>query len=158
MNICNEILSKLAVRTIEYYNNDLGMSEIKSDYSVEDVDHINYLDISTLISFSRDLSGTIGMSVSSGLARKMVENFVFGNMDEDTIEELASENVAETLNVTLGNILQDIAVVKEGGKVEISTPYTMHNSVVITKKKDGHMCLCKLKYGEDEEIYLSYFI
>lgn len=158
MKIDEEILTKLAIRTIEYYGQNLGMTDIKDEYLIEEVDHINYHDISTLISFSKDLSGTVGMSVSKELASEMVKNFIFGNMDENTINELASENVAETLNVTLGNILQDIDMVRSGAKVEISTPYTMHNAVEITKKKNGHMSLCKIKYGENEEIYLSYFI
>lgn len=158
MKIDGEILSKLAARTIDYFKNDLGMIHIKDQYVLDEVDKIDYLDISTLISLSKDLSGTVGMSVSKELAKDMVKNFVFGKMDEETIAELASENVAETLNVTLGNILQDIDIIRHGGEVEITTPYTMQNPVTVKKKKDGRMCVCKLKYSENEDIILSYFI
>ena len=57
----------------------------------------------------------------------------------------------------LGNILKELTVIKEGGSVNISTPYTMHNAVNITKKKSGIMYLCKL-HSNDEIIYLSYFV
>ena len=87
----------------------------------------------------------------------MVKNFNFGDIPAEEIIELASENVAETLNITLGNILKDLTIIKEGGSVNISTPYTMHNTVNITKKQNGMMYLCRLKSNE-EVILLSYFI
>ena len=157
MKINDEILKKLALRTISYFSNDLGMKDINDTFKIESVDSIDFLDISTIISLSNDISGTIGMSVSNALARKMVENFIYGDVTEEEINELASENVSETLNVTLGNIIHEIEIVKNGGKVEISTPYTMHNKVSISKKQDGTMYLCILKYN-NEDIILSYFI
>jgi CheY-specific phosphatase CheX len=157
MNIDKEVLTKLAKRTIDYLRDDLSMVDISEKYSIEDVDSINYLDISALVSLSKDLNGTIGMSVSRDFAHEMVKNFIYGNMDPKVVEDLSSENVAETLNITLGNILQDIDIIKSGGKVEISTPYIMHNSVSITKKENGKMSFCKLTYN-DEEIILTYFM
>ncbi len=155
MNSKNEILIKLANRTISYFKEELQLN-IDDKFEILEVDKIEYLDISTLISLSNGMTGTIGMSVSNELAYSMVEGFIFGEIDKDELEELSSENVAETLNITLGNILKELDVVKKGASIDISTPYIMHNSVSITKKKNGHMLLCKLK-SNDKIIILSYF-
>jgi len=152
----NEILVKLAERTITYFKTDLSLP-IEDGYEILDVNKINYLDITTLISLSNDMIGTVGMSVSKELSIEMVKNFVYGDISDEDIEELSSENVAETLNITLGNILKELTIIKEGGSVNISTPYTMHNSVNITKKRGGSMYLCRLKLKE-EGILLSYFM
>ena len=151
-----EILTKLADRTISYFQEDLLLS-INTSYKIEEVSEIKYFDISSLISLSSDMIGTVSMSVSNKLAFSMVENFIFGEMSKDELSELSSENVAETLNVTLGNILTELDVVKNGGKVNISTPYTMCNSVTISKKKNGKMYVCELTLN-DEIIILSYMI
>ena len=151
-----ELLEKLAKRTISYFNEDLSI-KVDIKYTIEEVSKIDYLDISTLISLSKDMIGTIGMSVSNELAFNMVESFIFGEMSKKELEENSSENVAETLNIILGNILQDLNIVKSGGKINISTPYTMHNSVTMTKKQDGKMYLCKLK-SNNKQILLSYMI
>jgi len=151
-----EILVKLANRTIKYFQNDINLP-IDNSYKISEVKIIDYFDITSLITLSLDISGTVGMSVSNELAYKMVENFIFGDILQEDIPELASGNIAETLNITLGNILKELTVIKEGGNVNISTPYTMHNSVSITKKKDGIMYLCKLK-SNNEVILLSYFV
>lgn len=151
-----EILEKLAIRTIDYFKDELCM-DINSSFKIIEVDKINYFDISTIISLSNDMSGSITMSVSNELAFKMVENFIYGDLKKEEIKELSSENVAETLNIILGNILKDLSVIKNGGIVNISTPYTMHNSVVITKKENGHMYLCKLELN-NEVLLLSYFL
>ena len=156
MNKQYEIIKKLAERTITYFKDELQLS-VDDEFEIIEVDSIEYLDISTLISLSNGMSGTIGMSVSNELAYSMVEAFIFGEMDKDELEELSSENVAETLNITLGNILKELDVVKKGKSIDISTPYTMHNSVTITKKKNGTMVLCMLK-SNNKVIILSYFI
>lgn len=157
MEFSSEILEKLAIRTIEYIKKDLGIQELEDEYSIKEVDQLDFLDISTLIALSGSVKGTVGMSVSNELAYLMVKNFIFGEVPEDTLKELASENVAETLNITLGNILTDLTSVKKGEDIDISTPYTLHNSVSISKKKNGHMYLCLMRY-KNEEIILSYFI
>lgn len=150
-----ELLEKLAQRTIDYCNNELSVN-IENDFKIIKIDKIDYFDISALISLSNDMLGTVGMSVTNELANKMVEGFIFGDISKEEISELASENIAETLNITMGNILKELTVIKEGGTVNISTPYTMHNSVTITKKENGLMYLCKLK-SKNETILLSYF-
>ncbi len=152
-----EILEKLSQRVIEYMNNDLGMIDINEKFSIQSVEQIQYNDVATLISLSGNIIGTIGMSVSNNLAKEMVENFIFGDIDTQTLESLASENVAETLNITLGNIIQDLSTIQDGGKVEISTPYTMHDKVSIIKNKNGKMYLSTIRY-KNENIMLSYFL
>ena len=156
-NNIKKTLELLSKRIIEYIKQDLQLDQIDSDFTIQDVCHIQYNDISTFISLNGNLSGTIGLSISNNLAKILVKHFIYGEVDEDTLSELASENVAETLNITLGNIIKDLDQVKLGGTVDISTPYTLHNSVNITKKKNGTMYLSKIKYL-DEIIIVSYFI
>ena len=154
-SIEEEILVKLSDRTIKYYIEDLSMNDIDTQYTLEPVSSITYEDITTFIALNGAATGTVGMSVSNSLALKMVESFIFGESTKEELEEMSSENVSETLNITIGNILTDLSVVQDGGRVDISTPYTMHNSVTITKKKDGIMFLSTIMYN-DEKILLSY--
>ena len=157
MELPKSILEKLVNRTIEYIQNDLGMGDIDQNFEIAEVDQLVLMDISTMIALSGCVKGTVCLSVSNEMAFKMVESFIYGEMEKSELEELASENVAETLNIVLGNILAEIDAVKEGASVDISTPYTLHNSVTITKKKNGKMFLCTLHY-KGEEIILGYFI
>ncbi len=152
-----QILELLINRTVQYIKEDLLVDISHTPISIKEVNQIEYNDISTFISLSGDLSGTIGLSVSNHLAKIFIQNSVFGDIDEMASEELASENVAEMLNITLGNIIKDLDIVKQGGKVDISTPYTLHNSVTISKKKNGKMYLNQTKCL-DEMIITSYFI
>lgn len=151
-----DILAKLVKRTVAYFNDDLSL-KMDEDFSIEEVDHIDYLDTTSLITLSKDMMGTIGMSGSKKTTHTLAKAFLFGESTQEEIEELSEETIAEILNVTMGNIINELEIVKNGGKVEISTPYTMHNSVSITKKKNGKMYLCSLKFDE-QTILLSYFI
>jgi CheY-specific phosphatase CheX len=157
MNIDEEIITKLAQRTESYLKNDLGISDIRYIDKIQVVEDIHYNDISSLISLGGDLNGTVGMSVSKEFAYTLVEQFLSDSIEKDELMGLCIENIAETLNITLGNILKDLSVTKNGGKVEISTPYTLENKVCIKKKKDGRMSFCELKVN-NETIIISYFI
>lgn len=150
----NDILNKLAIRTITYFDENLNLN-IQNEFTIKNVSKIDYLDISTHISLSNDIIGTAGMSISNELAYKMVKNFVFGDLTKDELISLSSENLAETLNIILGNILQDLEIIKNGGKVEITTPNTKQEKVTITNENDT-MYLCELKL-DNEIILLSYF-
>ncbi|MCK5111518.1 MAG: chemotaxis protein CheX [Arcobacteraceae bacterium] len=154
----NEIdfLTRLSNRTINYFEQELSIN-IDKDFTIEQVEIIDYADITALISLSKDMVGTVAMSVSNDLAFKIIENFIFGEMSKEELDELKDENIAETLNVTLGNILEELPTVTSGGRVEISIPYMMPKKVSVTKKEDGDMFICKLKLN-DEIIILSYFI
>ena len=87
------------------------------------------------------MNGTIGLSVSTKLAKFMVEQFVFGELSSEEVEEMAGDSVAEILNVVLGNVLKDFPVVKNGGHVDISTPYIMSRTMKISKTKSGLMVI-----------------
>ena len=154
MHIHIDILKKLADRTISYFKNDL-LINIDSSYDIIEVSKIDFLDVTTLISLSSDISGTIGMSVSNKLAFIMVENFIFGEMSKEELTELSSENIAETLNITLGNILPNIDIIKNGGEINISTPKIIQTPITIINKKDDKMYLCKIQ-SNNETIILSY--
>ena len=153
MEFYQNILEKLSKRMITYIKDDLHMPNINQQFIIEEVDLINYNDITSLISLSGEKAGTIALSVSNDFSKEMAKNFIFGEVNESTIEELASENVAETLNIILGNILNEIEV----KNINISSPHTLHNKVTITKKTNGRIFFSKLQY-KDEEIILSYFI
>jgi len=155
-NIEEEILTKLSNRIIGYLKDDLSMQDIENSFTIEDVSKIDYKDITTFIALNGAMKGTVGMSVPSSLALQMVEGFIFGDYDKSELKDMSIENVAETLNITLGNILTDLSVVQNGSSVDISTPYTMHNSTTITKKSDGIMFVATLTYN-DQQILLSYF-
>lgn len=153
-----EILEKLSVRTIEYLKNDINLDiVIDKNYTIDAVDFIDYHDISVLISLNKDMEGTVGMSVSKELSFEIAKSFLFGEPTQEEIDELSSEGIAETLNITLGNILQNLTLIKAGANVGISTPYIMTNKVNIVKKKNGKMFIVHLKYKNDT-IILSYFI
>jgi CheY-specific phosphatase CheX len=151
-----EVLEKLSQRTIEFFSDDLSIS-IEQLGNLKEVDEINYNDITTLISLTGDIGGTVGMSVSSDFSKVMAEAFLFGDATQEEIDDLSTESVAETLNVTLGNIIDKLSIIQNGGKVDILSPYTMHNSVTITKKKNGFMLISKLKFDK-YDIILSYFV
>jgi CheY-specific phosphatase CheX len=153
MEFYQNILEKLSNRMIKYIKDDLEMSNITNEVTIKEVDLIHYNDITSLISLSGGKAGTIGLSVSNKFAKEMVEKFIFGEVAKSTLDQLASENVSETLNIVLGNILDETKV----KDINISTPHTLHNKVTITKKENGKIFFSKLKY-EDEEIILSYFI
>lgn len=157
MEISQEILKKLARRTLSYFTNDLNIPINQNNFNVIKVKQLDCLDISTMIALNGAITGTVVMSVSNYLANKMIEKSIFGEIEETLLEELASENVAETLNIVLGNIITELNIVRNGEVVDISTPYTLHNRVSITKKKDGKMFKCILKH-KTEKIVLSYFI
>lgn len=158
MSYHTEILEKLSNRTIDYFKQDLGLSEvIDNRYKIHSVDSISYHDRTVFISLTGDIKGTVGMSVTDDLSFEIAKAFVFGEMEDDELLELASESVSEVLNVTLGNILNELNVIKNGGKVEISTPLAMTGTMNIKRKKNGQMFVVELKYKESI-IILSYFI
>jgi len=149
-----EILEKLAKRTIEYFKNELRL-EINKNFTIREVNKIKLLNISSVISLSKDMSGSLVMSVSKELAEKMLQGFMSFEIKEEERQQLSQENVAETLNILLGNILQDLSLVKQGGTVNISTPYTINTSL-LSKKENAPMYLCTLKI-KSEILILSYF-
>ena len=156
MDAIEDLFEKLTKRTIDYLKNDLGLTQINDEYEVKDVETLEFLDVSVLIALSGDINGTISLSVSDSLSKQLIESFVFGKIKDSQIKELAGENVAETLNIVVGNILPVLNISKQGGNVEISPPYIMRNKVSVTKKKNGKMLLSKIEC-DNESILLGYF-
>jgi len=152
-----EILEKLVKRTTEYLKNDIGIEIDDSCTTIKSVDQIEYLDITAYIALSSDISATVGMSTSNKFACTLVKKFLSIEIAPSEMAELAAENIAETLNISTGNILKDLMIMKEGGNINISIPHTLYNAVVVKKKKNGMMYISKLR-SNDEEILLSYFL
>ncbi len=150
------VLDKLAHRTIRYFEQDLKLN-INKDFKISTVDEIKHDDITTLIALTDDINGTIAMSVSSDLAYKIAKSFIFGTMEKDELEELKYESIAETLNITLGNILHELSDIEKGTTVGMTIPTQMPANTLVSKQEYNSILLCELKL-EDEIIILSYFI
>jgi CheY-specific phosphatase CheX len=155
MNHNKEILEKLTQRTIQYLKTNLKMNEIDSSYSIEEVSSFQFKNLTTLIDISGKINSTVGMSVSRDVAYQVVKGSIYGEVEKSVLLELAEENLAETLNITLGNIIQDVSVVKEGGDFEISTPYKpVSQYLKITDKNDTF--ISEIKY-KNQTILLSIY-
>jgi two-component system chemotaxis sensor kinase CheA len=116
-----DILSRLSQRTISYFTENLNLP-LQKDFLFKEYETLQPQDINVIIDLEGGVFGKIIMGVSSELAITMVNNFVKLELPQDEIEFLAAENVAETLNITLGNILKDFYLVSESETISISTP------------------------------------
>jgi CheY-specific phosphatase CheX len=96
------------------------------------------------------------MSISENFALDIAEAFVLGDMKKEELIKLVPESAKEVLNVTVGNIIIDLDIVKQGKKVDISVPSALVGPTVIEKKQNGKMFVSKIKYNK-EDIVLSYF-
>ena len=155
MEASKELLEKLSLRTLEYLLTDLSLDEINDRFEIEDFKTIELLDISSQISLSGYLSGTVVISTSESFATKLAQKSIFGELDQDTLNELAGENLAEILNIVLGNILQHLDGIKEGKILEMSAPKVFKESCTLTKNKELKVSILDCK---DEKLILGYFI
>ncbi len=151
-----EILEQLSLRTISFFNKDLSL-KIDDEFQLEEVESIDFLDTTTFISLSNAISGTIAMSVSKHLSEKMAKGFLYGETSQEEIDSLCVESVTETLNITIGNIKQNLTITKNGGIIDISTPDTITKSKTITKEQYNIIVVSRLKI-DNEDIILCYFI
>ncbi len=149
-----DILEKLAKRTASYLEELLPLS-ISGDFKIEKIDTIEYLDNSSFITFSNGISSTVGMSVSNGLASQITKAFIFGEPTKDEIIQLKQECIKEVLNITVGNIISDLELVKSGAIVNISTPFTTEKESTI-KRKEKKRLQIKLQIN-NTSIILFYF-
>ncbi len=150
-----EFLTKLANRTVEYFSENLQI-EVKQYFDIVDVDTVDFDDVTSMIALSNGLDAVVGMSVSEGLSAellKLVLPFEIENKEEKT--ELEISNIAEILNTTLGNILNDFSA--DGKEVSISPPKVLQKKIEILKKKNGKMKICILQY-KNEAITLFLFL
>ena len=151
-----EVLEILSARMCEYLADDLSLEFEDSLIRPTKIDSFKLESYTALINLKSDMNGTIGLSVSTSLAKFMVSQFIFGEVTDEEIEEMAGESVAEILNVVLGNVIKDFPITKEGGKVGISTPYIMHKTSHISKSDGGLMVVSKFNTNHGELI-LTFF-
>jgi CheY-specific phosphatase CheX len=133
-----DILSKLSQRTIGYFTENLNLP-LQRDVLFKEYETLEPKDINVIIELDGGIVGEIIMGVSSGLAITMVNNFVKLELPQDEIEFLAAENVAETLNITLGNILKDFYLVSDSETISISTPKIIYKKDFINIAKNSYM-------------------
>jgi len=150
-----DILKKLSIRTIGYFGEFLNL-QFNEQYLIEEVESIKN-NVAIIISLTNDMDGTIYFGVSETFARKLIYDFIDESMSKQEILDLSTNNIAEILNITLGNILQDLYIMKNGGVVGISTPEILNYNEEITKKTNSQILISTLTY-QDEEIILGYFI
>ncbi|MEA3315264.1 MAG: chemotaxis protein CheX [Campylobacterota bacterium] len=157
MKLDSKILEKLAIRTISYLVEDLGMKSVENNFHIKQVDFIEYKKLSSFISLSLDLKGTLFMSVDNSFANEMVKGAIYGDVSKDVLDELSAENLSETLNIVVGNIISQIDIIKDGGKLEISTPTLVDDKNKLLKKRYDTIYICKIIHNK-EEMILGYFI
>jgi two-component system chemotaxis sensor kinase CheA len=133
-----DILSKLSQRTIGYFTENLNLP-LQRDVLFKEYETLEPKDINVIIELDGGIVGEIIMGVSSALAITMVNNFVKLELPQDEIEFLAAENVAETLNITLGNILKDFYLVSDSETISISTPKIIYKKDFINIAKNSYM-------------------
>ena len=151
-----EILTKLALRVISYLQNEVGLKTVDDSFSIQSANFVQYLFVSSAIFLNKDMSGTIGMSLDKDLIAPIVKSMMFCDITEEEIEEYAPDTVAEALNITLANVIQDLDVVKNGGDVTISTPLILDKKAVVQKTKTGELLFLELSAG-NSKIILSYY-
>jgi CheY-specific phosphatase CheX len=151
-----EILTKLALRVISYLRDEVGLKTVDDNFSIQSANFVQYLFVSSAIFLNKDMSGTIGMSLDKDLIAPIVKSMMFCDITEEEIEEYAPDTVAEALNITLANVIQDLDVVKNGGDVTISTPLILDKKAVVQKTKTGELLFLELSAG-NSKIILSYY-
>jgi CheY-specific phosphatase CheX len=82
-------------------------------------------------------------------------NFINVDIFNDEINEFAQASLAETLNITLGNIIQDLP--KEYGEVTISPPFFLEPIQTVFQKDFSEIYMLQITI-ENEIMLLSYFI
>jgi len=151
-----EILEQLSLRTISFFSEDLSLT-IDDEFQIKEVSSVELLSTTTYISLSNAISGTVAMSVSKHLSEKMAKGFLYGEITQEEIDSLCIASVTEILNITIGNIIENLTITKNGGIIDISTPDTITKSKTITKEQYTTIVVSRLKI-DNEDIILSYFI
>ncbi|RLA81844.1 MAG: hypothetical protein DRG78_08525 [Epsilonproteobacteria bacterium] len=156
LELATEAIEILSKRTCEYLINDMSLEIEDTTVSPSKIDSFTLESYTSLINLKFDMNGTIGLSVSTSLAKFMVSQFIFGEVSDEEVEEMAGDSVAEILNVVLGNVIKDFTVVRKGGKVDISTPYIMNKTTKISTAKSGLMVVNQFSTNHGKLI-LTYF-
>jgi len=156
LETAKETIKILSKRTCEYLKEDMSLEIEDTSIVPEDIDFFTLESYTALINLKFDMTGTIGISVSTSLASFMVGQFMFGEVSDEEVDEMAGDCVAEVLNVVLGNVLKDFPVVKNGGKIDISTPYVMNKTTKISKTQSGLMVVSRFNTNHGKLI-LTFF-
>jgi len=149
-----DMLEKLSGRTISYFQEIYNISLSNSS-------HITYTDtlqseVSVIIPLTNDMDGYVYMGVSKNFALQLISLYI-EELNKEEIEELLYENIAEILNITLGNILKNLNIAQNGGAVGILVPEILQYNMAITKQNNSKIFQTKLYYKKDT-ILLGYFI
>jgi len=150
----NDILNKLVKRTITYLKNDLGFTTLNNNFTIESTNKLRYNEITSFIDLSTSIRSNIAFSVSYRFAKELIKKSIFGLTDDDISDELIIENVSETLNITLGNIIKELNNLQGDKDIEISTP-SVKNMIFSIENKN--IDFVKIPY-QDDFILLSFFI
>lgn len=150
----NEILNKLVKRTVTYLKNDLGFSILNYNFKIESTSKLRYNEITSFIHLSTSIKSNIAFSVSYSFAKELIKKAVYGLSDDDLTEELILENVSETLNITLGNIIKELNDLQSDKDIEISTP-SIKNKIFSIENKN--IDFVKIPYKNDF-ILMSFII
>ncbi|MDD2698924.1 MAG: chemotaxis protein CheX [Arcobacteraceae bacterium] len=148
------ILDSLSKRIVEYIGNDLQLN-IQNVTHVDIVKEIQFSDQTACISVFHPNNATIAISTSFRLSELILRNFINVDIFNDEINEFAQASLAETLNITLGNIIQDLP--KEYGEVTISPPFFLEPIQTVFQKDFSEIYMLQITI-ENEIMLLSYFI
>ena len=146
-----DFLNKLVKKTIEYLKNDLAI-DINTNYDITTSTSIECQELNSYITLSKDMNSTIFINTSKKLALNLIEQFISADYDKETLSLLKIENLSELLNIVVGNILQDLDIIKNGGKVDISTPVILNKDECLDKFKNKQVFQAKLKLDNDNII------
>ena len=107
--------------------------DIDTNYDITTSTFIECQELNSYIILSKDMNSTIFIGASKKLALKLIEQFISADYDKETLSLLKIENLSELLNIVVGNILQDLDIIKNGGKVDISTPVILNKDKCLEK-------------------------
>ncbi len=122
----DQFMIPLLENAVELLKRHFGVSmEIDS---VENT-HSNRISLSEITSFLNVrgiFEGTFVYSIDRDLAREQVKSYVLGEIDDEEVEQLIDDVVAECLNVIIGQSFKLFSNVEE--LIRMETPVTLHSS------------------------------
>jgi hypothetical protein len=148
------ILDRLSKRVVDYIGNDLQLN-VQSISQIEIAQELHFSNQTACISVFHPDIATMAISTSYRLSELILRNFLNVDILNDDINEFSQASLAETLNITLGNIIKDLP--QEFGKISISPPFSLENQQIIFQKDFSEMYILKITI-ENEIMILSYFI
>lgn len=148
------ILDRLSKRVVEYIGNDLQLN-VQKISQINIAKEIQFSNQTACISIFHPNNATLAMSTSYRLSELLLRNFLNIDILNADINEFSQASLAETLNITLGNIIKDLP--QEYGKITISPPFSLEDQQIIFQKDLSEMYIMRITI-EGEIMILSYFI